>query len=120
MAISGRNFLRVTQAMELVVTKHALARLSRYAGGELDEMTAYAVFEDARQVRHDELRLLGYRPNYHGRLAQGERSYYFRFLLRGRSLVAVLSQVRERDPLVWVTTYAAPEANLASACSLAA
>lgn len=105
MAISGKKFLNVTKARGLSITNHALRRIHQRGGEDLSRKEAAEVFMNARQIRPDKLRLLGYRPGYGRRKSNGEQSWYFRFTLRGSELIAVLTDEPGNRSFAWVTTY---------------
>jgi hypothetical protein len=104
MAITGERFLELSKAECLHVSGHALGRLRTRAGAALSREEALELFRRARHLPVDDLFLLGYRPAYRRRLRNGRKSWYFRMAIRGRELIAVVSQMGEGD-LAWVTTY---------------
>lgn len=105
MAISGRNFLRVNETEDFTITRHALERLRERSGKAVAPEAAEAAFEASRQRRHQELMLLGYRPNYRGRLRDGIRTWYFSFAVEGQEMIAVVQQEETSGKMIWVTTY---------------
>jgi len=104
MAITGQRWLQLTRAEHLEVCAHALHRIRERAGRWLNEEQAIELFLSARHVRPDDLLLLGYRPAYHRRLRGGQKSWYFRIVVEGRELIAVIGQQGDGD-FAWVTTY---------------
>lgn len=107
MAITGRRFLDLNKVDDLVITDHAQDRLSEVAGFTPTFALAKVWFQNARQLRADEMHALGYRPGYRRRKAQGECSWYFRFRIFAQECVAVVPREGDEGPIVWVTTYVA-------------
>lgn len=105
LGVFGERFLRLAEASEFSVTVHALDRLEQRLGFRPTRALAHLLFSRARQVRIDDLRLLGYRPRYETRVARGERTWYFRFRVFGQELIAVVAEDRAPGRFVWVTTY---------------
>ena len=105
MRITGEKFLKLSRAAELVVSGHALGRVRQHTGASVPLQTALGLFQDARQLRHAEMLLLGYRPRYGLRMRQGQKSWYFRFELAGTELVAVVTEGQLEGQYVWITTY---------------
>ena len=62
MAITGRRFLDLNKVGDLVITDHAQDRLSEVAGFTPTAALAKVWFQNARQLRADEMHELGYRP----------------------------------------------------------
>ncbi len=106
MAITGEKFLMLSKAVFFDVSCHALDRLREHSGVDVTEEGALALFEDSRQVRPGEMVLMGYRPRYQARLSAGQKSWYFRFLLFGQELIAVVTEGFTSGQYAWVTTYA--------------
>lgn len=106
MAVTGKKLLKIAGISKFTFTSHAAQRILWETGVRLTYFAALRLFSQARQVTYEQLYLMGYRPNYRGRLANGVPSLYFRFVLEGRELIAVLTEDREQRGLVWVTTYA--------------
>jgi hypothetical protein len=105
MSVRGERFRKLNGAQHLEVTDHALRRIRQRAGMRLSEREALALFLNARQMRTEDLLVLGYRPAYGRRLRQGQKSWYFRLPLRGCEMIAVIGQ-RYDGSIAWVTTYA--------------
>ena len=105
MAITGEKFLTVTKAESFSITAHALDRLDEYTGLAPTNGLALALFARSRQVKVREMRLMGYRPGYERRMANGIRSWYFRVVVFGQELIAVISEGCANGSLAWVTTY---------------
>ncbi|MCX7934917.1 MAG: hypothetical protein N3A66_06620 [Planctomycetota bacterium] len=105
MAITGEKFLALNNAAEMIISEHALARMAEGRGEAVDETRALREFLSARQVRSKEIFLLGYRPNYHGRLKQGMKSWYFRLEANSIEQIAVIGQREPDGKIVWLTTY---------------
>jgi hypothetical protein len=105
MSITGAGFLKVSKATEFEITDHALARLQEYLGFHPTRGLAEVLFRHGRHLRHEELTLLGYRPAYHKRLKMGLKSWYFRFVVLGQEVIAVLTEGHRQGQLIWVTTY---------------
>jgi hypothetical protein len=104
MAITGGRFLKLNGTDAIVLSRHALGRLRNRAHAFLSAGEALELFRRARQVRVKELSLRGYRPGYGRRLSRGMKSWYFRMVLHGQELIAVVGQ-RDDGPLAWMTTY---------------
>lgn len=105
MAITGAGFLNVCKAVSFEITDHALARLQECLGFHPTRGLAEVFFRRGRHLRYEELRLLGYRPDYHHRQETGVKSWYFRFVVFGQELIAVLTEGHQPGQMVWVTTY---------------
>jgi hypothetical protein len=105
MAINGKRFLELNRTDRLVVTDHALGRLSDAVVFTPTHALAQVWFRNGRQVRADDMHTLGYRPAYRRRKDHGEQSWYFRFQVFAQECVAVVTRDGEDGPLVWVTTY---------------
>ena len=105
MAITGSKFMEVSRAQGLEVSRHALERIAQHTGLEPTEALARTLFQRSRQVKPAQMRLLGYRPAYKQRKDRGVQSWYFRFVLFGEELVAVLQEGALPGEFLWVTTY---------------
>ena len=105
MATTGRKFLRLTKAQEFTISRHALDRVREYSGFDLTHGLASVLFRHSRHLRVDQVLLLGYRPRYGSRLAQGEHTWYFRFRLFRQEFIAVVGEGERPGEYVWVTTY---------------
>jgi hypothetical protein len=105
MAITGAGFLKVSKATELEITEHALQRLQESLGFYTSRNLAENFFRQGRHLRHEEMQLLGYRPAYRQRIKNGIKSWYFRFVVFGKEMIAVLTEGHQIGHLVWVTTY---------------
>ena len=109
MAITGKQFLRLNKVSGLAVSHHALTRLREYTGFHQTRALAGVLFSRSRHIRPKEVCLLGFRPRYHGRKAEVEETWYFRFILFGEELLAVVTRDESTGAYVWVTAYAANE-----------
>ena len=105
MGITGERFLGLSKAENFVITDHALDRLREYTGLEPSEDDAFSLFGESRQVRPEEMILMGYRPRYGRRLMEGQKSWYFRFLAFGEELIAVIGEGFTRGQFAWITAY---------------
>ncbi|MFO7975034.1 MAG: hypothetical protein R6V12_10420 [Candidatus Hydrogenedentota bacterium] len=113
MAITGSKFMKVSKARKLDITPHAMDRIAQHTGLQPTEGLAHTLFRRSRQVKTGEMRRLGYRPGYARRMANGRKSWYFRFVLFGEELVAVLQEGACAGEYQWVTTYGAtPQSDL--------
>jgi hypothetical protein len=106
MGVTGERFLELSRAEALEVSVHALDRLCERVGFRLTTEEAIGLFQRGRQVKADEMILLGYRPAYGRRLHRGRRSWYFLLPVHGAELIAVVSQSDGEGEFAWVTTYA--------------
>ena len=105
MAVNGERFLRLSRAEALHISRHALDRIDQHVGRYVGREEALDLFCRGTQVRAEGLLQLGYRPAYAGRLARGQRSWYFRFGIEGTELIAVIGQGMLPGEYVWLTTY---------------
>jgi len=105
MAIDGERFLELNRKETLWISRHAMCRMSEFAGWKVPVEMLEAVFMRARQLKIGQIAALGYRPRYGDRLAAGVKSWYFRFVFLGREMIAVVSQMADSGELVWATTY---------------
>ncbi len=107
MGITGKGFMKVSKTTQLDITEHALERIAQHTGLPPTRALAQSLFERSRQVKASHMWTLGYRPAYWQRLANGQKSWYFRFMLFGEELVAVLQEGTSSGEYLWVTTYGA-------------
>ncbi|HNZ18577.1 MAG TPA: hypothetical protein PKK44_09640 [Candidatus Hydrogenedentes bacterium] len=107
MAITGKAFMRVSKATRLEISGHALERIAQHTGLQPTRALAQTLFHRSRQVKASQMWALGYRPGYWQRLAGGQKSWYFRFMLFGEELVAVVQEGALPGHYLWVTTYGA-------------
>jgi len=113
MGVSGERFFALSGADTLCITEHALERIEQHCGIALGKAEAYTFLCGSSLLKAEQLMRLGYRPGYDRRKRRGEESWYFRFLLDGEELVAVLSRGGEPGEFVWRTTYGRnPESDL--------
>lgn len=103
MAITGAGFLDVSRAQTFSVSRHALDRIWQYTDLNPTRALATVLFNHSRQVRVHQMLLMGYRPGYIRRLREGTKSWYFRFLLFGEELIAVVTEGAPGE-YAWVTT----------------
>jgi len=104
MAITGEKFLQL-EKKSLIITGHALSRIRDLAGVNIDPNTALNIFNEARQVKYENLLALGYRPAKKRRSQKGITSWYFKTEIGGEEAIAVISTGRESHALLWITTY---------------
>ena len=90
-------------------------RLEQHLGFPPTMGLANTMFSRGRQVKAEEMFLLGYRPSYSRRMSAGVKTWYFLFRVFGQELVAVLSEDGDENAYVWVTTYAPTQLRLAAA-----
>lgn len=109
MATTGRKFLKLSKAMEFRISEHALDRVRDYTGFGLTHGLAMVLFRHGRQLRVEQVRLLGYRPRYWGRKAAGEPTWYFAFRIFGEEMLAVVGEGEQPGEYVWLTTYGVNE-----------
>ena len=85
------------------ITNHARQRTSSYLNKteELNDEKMKNLLLTGEIVSYGDLLALGYRPNYKGRLEDGDDSVYVKI---PNGLVAILSQ-KDEDSFIWVTTY---------------
>ncbi len=107
MAITGSKFIEVSKAHKLDISRHAMDRIAQHTGLPPTEALARTLFHRSRQVKTGQMWMLGYRPSYVRRLAHGQKSWYFRFVLFGEELVAVVQEGALPGEYLWVTTYGA-------------
>lgn len=105
MATTGRKFLKLSQAQGLTVSRHALDRMRQYTGLDLHENLAMLLFRHSEYRSPEQVLMLGFRPRYWGRKAEGQKSWYFRFHVSGEELLAVVAEGDRPGEYVWVTTY---------------
>ncbi|RJP22963.1 MAG: hypothetical protein C4527_21155 [Candidatus Omnitrophota bacterium] len=105
MAINGTRFLKLGNAREFTISRHALARLREYAGREFETDEAFSRFCESRQLRFEEMMERGYRPGFKQRQQQGIPSWYFLLPELGNELIAVISKTENSGEYAWVTTY---------------
>ncbi len=105
MATTGRKFLKVSKARGLTISQHALDRVREYSGFGLTRGLATVLFRHSRHLRAEQVMLLGYRPRYWGRKAEGEPTWYFSFRIFGEEMLAVVGQGEQPGEYVWLTTY---------------
>ena len=107
MAITGSKFMKVSKANRMEISNHAMDRIAQHTGLRPTEALARTLFHRSRQVKAGQMRLLGYRPAYQRRKNHGQHSWYFRFVLFGEELVAVIQEGPLPGDYLWVTTYGA-------------
>lgn len=113
MAITGSKFMEVSKARTLQISRHAMDRIARHTGLEPTEALARTLFHRSRQVKAGQMWLMGYRPGCVRRKGDGRQSWYFRFVLFGEELIAVLQEGARAGEYQWVTTYGAtPQSDL--------
>jgi len=85
------------------ITNHARQRTSSYLHKEeeLDDEKMRNLLLMGEAISYGDLLALGFRPNYKGRLDDGEDSVYVEI---PNGLIAVLSQ-KDENNFTWVTTY---------------
>lgn len=105
MAINGKTFLRLNKRNQLKCTNHARQRLLQHTKAKLCERDIAKLFMAARQIKPEQMFLLGFRPNYYGRLARNRPSWYFHAQWDGWEIIFVIGQDRHTEEPVWVTTY---------------
>ena len=105
MAITGAGFLNVSKAERFTVSNHALDRIWQHTDLNPTRALATVLFSHSRQVKPFQMMLMGYRPAYARRLKEGKKSWYFRFMLLGEELIAVVTEGSEAGEYAWVTTY---------------
>jgi len=105
MATTGGKFLKLTKAETFTISRHAMDRVEQCCGVSLTEALAQALFARSRQVKANDMPLLGYRPGYRSRMERGVHSWYFRFYLFGQEMVAVIGREKDSGAYTWVTTY---------------
>lgn len=104
--VSGRKFLDLNKQAQIRFTVHALKRLSERTRVWPELVEVLELFENAQQIKYEDLLNLGYRPNYRGRKDQGQQSWYFQFKHCGIEFVAVIATGRDDEKeMTWVTTY---------------
>jgi hypothetical protein len=105
MAVTGAGFLNVSRARWFAISAHALDRIREHTDLHPTKSLAEVLFNHSRQVKPQEMMFMGYRPGYTRRLKEGQKSWYFRFLLLGEELVAVVAEGAVAGEYTWVTTY---------------
>ncbi len=105
MGIVGNRFLELSGAKSFIVTTHALERMREFAGFRPTSGLAHVWFSRSRQLSHQEMLQLGYRPSYEHRRAEGIKSWYFRFFVFADEMVAVVGEGEIPGEYIWLTTY---------------
>lgn len=102
---NGEKFLQLNKKNELVSTYHAYNRLTDILNKELTDEEITELFLTAKQLTIKEMAALGYRPSYGKRKKKGENSWYFKNTVNTKEIVFVVSQTKNEDNLIWITTY---------------
>jgi len=112
MAVHGDKFLILSKAHAFTIREHALDRVLQHTGLLPTRALAFALFDRSRQLKVADMILLGYRPAYSRRKRRGKSSWYFRFHLFAKELIAVVQKGSEPGEYVWVTTYGLTAQNI--------
>ncbi|MBD3407248.1 MAG: hypothetical protein GF411_14100 [Candidatus Lokiarchaeota archaeon] len=89
----------------MIVTDHALGRISKQIGRCIGYEKALDIFNDAVHIKYDDLITMGYRPSVHKHTQKGHKSWYFISIIDDNEMVIVVTNCNISESLIWVTTY---------------